>query len=410
MLPRLTLPLAPLIRPGETSPTVSKRLRPEDVLDLEEARRQLAPSVLATLDIGGRPWSVIAVYSPYSPDMHVMVMETSLDRVLPGPEAVPPEEGDALMALWRFILDFISGRPGNASVYVGYNWSPRAWGEREERGGFQSIPTKWHAMLWGWPVLPPEGENVGAVDWVAREDLIKPARRVFGENAYAEPLSRWMAERLARVLSDQEGWHSGWKAGSMGLELSIARPLDALLAGPDFFSRVVGPTAHALDGLFAELSEALTAMRCADVDAEVVRMVREGKTPEGLRRLRKAPAARPRDEALDRFSRIGGPEPLFEPLYEAARRRAAESEPDADWWRKGFGYAWSLCGETGADCCRCRLLPGVYVGPGGVVEAQGVLLKRPLDRQLDGETLRRQSEALWMLAGALKQAFPTVSL
>jgi len=406
LLPRLTLPLAPLLHPGEDAPRPSKRLRPEDVLDFEETRRQLAPSILATLEIHGRPWSVVAVYSPYSPDIHVMVMETSADRLIPGPEAVPAEEGDALMALWQFILNFIAKRPGNETIQVGYNWSPRAWGAREERGGFQSVPTKWHAMLWGWPAFPPEGENTALIDWVSRERLSPPARRMFGENDYAQPLSELIHGKLIVALQDEPDWISDWRAGSMGLTLRIDRPLSHILADGHLFSRILLPTAQVVNRLFSDLTEALTTVSCAAVDAEIARLVCEGKDIKGLEKLRQPPRPRPREEAWMRFQSLGGTRPLFDEIYGAVVNRAQESDPDRDWWRKGFGYSWVLGGKPGNGHCICRLLPGVYVGPGGVVEAQGVMLKRPLDRHLPHDILRKQSDALWTLAAALKENFP----
>ncbi|MCK5147958.1 hypothetical protein KAR48_14470 [bacterium] len=408
VLPRITLPLAPLLHPGEDAPRPSKRLRPEDVLDLYETRRQLAPSILATIDIDGAPWSVISVYSPYSPDIHVMIMETSTDRIISGPEAVPLQEGDSLMKLWKFILEFIAGRQGNESIYVGYNWSPRAWGGREERGGFQSVPTKWHAMLWGWPAFPEKGKCSEIVDWIRRDELSLPARRIFGENEYTVDLSNFIHTRLRKLFEDRPEWHIGWDINNMGLKLELPHTLPELLSNTFLFSQIISPVAIMLDRLYCDMTHALTHCCCSDIDSLIARLVSGEKDETLLAELRKPPKPRKKQTAFKRFLDIGGSRELFDSIYPAVKNRYYESEPDHDWWRKGFGYSWSLSGGIGQQSSICRILPGVYVGPGGVVEAQGVLLHRPLDRHLPKDTLRKKSEALWALAAALKSNFKII--
>jgi hypothetical protein len=48
-------------------------------------------------------------------------------------------------------------------------------------------------------------------------------------------------------------------------------------------------------------------------------------------------------------------------------------------------------------------MPGVFVGPGGVVEAQGIVIRRPEDKQVSDSKIREKSEVLWQLATNLKK-------
>ena len=147
----LNIPLFPYRKSGQKKPQPAKRIRPPDSLNLKKMISEIKKSEIITLDINKKPWSVVSVYSAYSPDIHVMLVETSPNRCLPGPEKIPDSEGDKLIPIFSAVLDFISQRKINDSIHLGYNWSPRAWGLPEEKTGFQSIPTKWHPHIWGWP-------------------------------------------------------------------------------------------------------------------------------------------------------------------------------------------------------------------------------------------------------------------
>ena len=47
-------------------------------------------------------------------------------------------------------------------------------------------------------------------------------------------------------------------------------------------------------------------------------------------------------------------------------------------------------------------MPGVFVGPGGVVEAEGYIIRRPEDKIFSEGEIRRKSEDIRHLAEALK--------
>ena len=149
----LTIPLFPYLPAGRQKPPVTKRIRPDDALDLKGMLKEIRKSEVAAFNLAGNPWSLSSVFSSYSPDIHVMFIEMSPNRYVPGPEKIPVSEGERLMKLWATTLELIARRKTVATIHAGYNWSPRAWGKEEEKTGFQSLPTKWHPHLWGWPAL-----------------------------------------------------------------------------------------------------------------------------------------------------------------------------------------------------------------------------------------------------------------
>ena len=406
---RLTLPLTPVLRKGASDPVITKRLRPADSLNLHGMIAELRPGTLTTLNVCGYPWSVIAVYSPYSPEIHVMLMETSPDRYLPAPNALPDEEGEGVAQIIGAVLSYIGDRAGMESVYFGYNWSPRSWGEVEEQGGFQSIPTKWHAMLWGWPSFSRFQAGASCADWISRDKLGLPARRIFGEAAYMKPLSRVITERLQAHDPIRRAFFRDCGSGGSGAVCTLKTSLLDTVTEPAFFSSLLKPAAGILDGLFAELTELFTDIDCGYMDS-VLKSIENGPVPPHvLKNLRSAPQIRPETEVKKKFLARGFPEDLFQPVYQAVSNRAALSKTHAEWWRKGFGYALVFSDTTVGDHCMLRILPGLYVGPGGIVEAQGVYLKRRLDQVISPEEMREKSGVLWKLADHLNSRFTVYS-
>ncbi len=412
-LPRITLPLSPLLPRNGGEAVLSKRIRPEDSLNLVQTLQHLSPSILTTVDVAGKPWSVISVFSPYSPDVHVMIMETSPDRYLPGPEAIPTGEGDAAAALMAKVLQFIRARPETDNLHFGYNWSPRSWGEFEERGGFQSVPTKWHAMIWGWPSFSEGERDHYCLDQVARKELSLPARRIFGEGEYIKPLGDLFIDRITETLS-RSGTQSyisekGWMIDYTGPTCFLSSDIISLVRNSHFFSGFLQPIAVTLDRLLADLTESFTDMKCDDFE-EMLRQVHTRPLREDeIKILRAPPALLDAAEIPRRLRERNLPTALSGILLEAITARCREEGDHTYWWRKGFGYSLVFSAAKEKNETRLRLLPGVYVGPGGVVEAHGVLLRRLLDCRLSPERMSRRSAVLWELADFLEEHFHKVT-
>jgi hypothetical protein len=398
----LTIPLFPYLQAGRQKLLVTKRIRPEDSLDLKMMLREIKKSSLATFQINKKPWALTSVFSSYSPDIHVMFLDTSPNRYIPGPERIPVGEGNHLMELWAATLELIAKRKTVASIHAGYNWSPRAWGKEEEKTGFQSLPTKWHPHLWGWPVL---NKSSSFCRQVKTSTLLTEQKRLLGYNDYVKPfgmlIKKRMAERFARSslfykLFPAGGWHIDGRGIYTRFGVSVVQ----ILRTPWFFGEILKPVSAMLEEIMRELTEAFTTMRCSDIDR--ILAATEKSRPENMGIVRANPVMRKEKDIRKIFKQRKYPARLFKALWGPVWKRCNEKGDPTEWWRKGFAYALVLSGPSRGNRGELRIMPGVYVGPGGIVEAQGYIIKRQEDLKFSDEQIRSKSKTLKDLAEKLR--------
>jgi hypothetical protein len=361
--------------------------------------REMDADTVSTHDINSHTWSVISVSRPFSTDFHVMLMETSMNRYLPSLEWIGDEDGSKIMGLWRGIISFLKNRSNAERVFIGYNWSPRSWGQEEEKEGFQSIPTKWHPMIWSWPKFPPPGECSDSISWVAEEALTHVMRRNFGINEYGEIFAHIIKSRILPVIGHNPvPGFSKIEANATGVTITYELDLENMLSSKGFFPRLLKPIAVALNDLMVEITQSFTDMDCAKIDYHIEKAIVTRPTIEDMQLLRSAPKLKQKDQIFSNLQNFNLPIELFSAVYRPIELRCWQQGPSSDHWRKGFGYALvvsSDCSE--GNICRIKIMPGVYIGPGGVVEAQGIVLRRPGIKKLPMETVvhkRRTMHAL----------------
>lgn len=416
---KITLPLSPFIKPENNEPLESTRLRPEDALNLKYLLGKMKDSEVTSLTINDKPWSVISVYSPYSLDVHVMLLEMSNNRYLPGPEAVPDIEGDLIIKEWIEILDFISTRKVNKTINVGYNWSPRSWGVEEERTGFQSIPTKWHPQIWGWPDLNDNVET-DYLSMVKLSQQSQPVRRILGDNNYSVPFSELIidqvfhSELFAETSNDlvyKYFRRDSWKITELGIKVSINENLLTVLNHQNFFSSFLKPLAQILNQTMRTLCEAFTDMDCDRIDRTLKSIERGALKSEDIAFLRQTPNLNDRrkaiqylkDHSIKNERRLESS--LLDELFFAIENRCLEQGDHSEWWRKGFGYALVFNGSVDGRESELHISPGIYCGPGGVVEALGVILARPENLTVPPKEIVSKSKALWKLDDFLHKRY-----
>ncbi|MBW1839999.1 MAG: hypothetical protein JRI49_08690, partial [Deltaproteobacteria bacterium] len=98
----------------------------------------------------------------------------------------------------------------------------------------------------------------------------------------------------------------------------------------------------------------------------------------------------------------GYPSSLLQAIKASVENRCSERGDRTNWWRKGFGYSLVFSASVGSESTVLRVMPGVFVGPGGVVEAQGIILQRPQNKQLNEHENKKKSRVLWELAEELE--------
>ncbi len=410
----LTIPLFPYLQAGRKKPLKTKRIRPQDSLDLKGMLREMKKSSVMGFDIDKKPWLLTSVYSSYTPDIHVMLLEASANRYIAGPEKISNKEGEHLMKMWAAILEFIGKRENIETVHCGYNWSPRSWGIEEEKTGFQSLPTKWHPHIWAWPALSaaegPKFDNLNKKEeWYVKQinmsSLSIQEKRLLGENDYAKPFGLLIKKRLTDKFSKDSLLFKlfplkTWNIDSRGLVVQFNESITAVLKSPGFFTQVLKPLAAMLEEIIRELTDCFTELKCRDID-RILRQT-EKSIPKDLEILRAAPQIRDKDTVKKIFRERKYPAGLFDALWQPVWNRCREEGDPVNWWRKGFAYALILYGPSKVNRGQLRIMPGVYVGSGGIVEAEGYLIKRPEDKQFSHEQIQRKSQDLRDLAKNLK--------
>ncbi len=400
----LTIPLFPYLRAGRQKPELPKRIRPQDSLHLKEMLKEIRKSEVACFKIAGKPWSIVSVLSSYSPDVHIMLVEVSDSRYISGPEKIPNGDGEQLMKLWAAILELISKRKSAATIHAGYNWSPRAWGKEGEKTGFQSLPTKWHPHLWGWPRLDKKTPFVRRIDATAIE---REERRMLGDNNYAKPFGKLIKKRMEETFKRNSLFYKlftpgEWQIDGRGVCIRFPASITKILRTPDFFRKALKPLAAMLEKIMRELTETFTTIKCRDIDRILAKRGRKSK--RDLEILRSAPIMREEKEIREIFKSRGYPKELLEAIWGPISNRCKETGNPANWWRKGFAYALILSGPSKGNRGLLRIMPGVFVGPGGVVEAEGYLIRRPEDRKFSTEEIIEKSRELRNLAEELKKS------
>jgi hypothetical protein len=227
-----------------------------------------------------------------------------------------------------------------------------------------------------------------------------------GDNNYAEPFGLLIKNKLKEAFPRNTPFHTlfphlNWSINDRGICASFKTSVPEILRTPKFFSHVLKPLAVQLDHLTRDLTEALTKIKCKDMDNILIKT--EKGRPKNWERLRISPTMQPETYIRKVFKKKGYPESFLEAILEPVRNRCNETGNCNNWWRKCFGYAMVLAGPSKGNSGEIRIMPGVFVGSGGVVEAQGIVIRRPEDKQVSNSEIREKSEALWQLAKDLKK-------
>jgi len=390
LIPQITIPLCPLVfDPKCKDYDKSYRSRPEQSLDLEAFIGKISPEVISKIKIGSNSWGVLYAKSPYSPSIHVMVMELSKNRILPGPEHIPIREGEHVMKLCSLLLDFTSKQNDVDAIHFGYNWSPRSWGWIEEKCGFQSIIGKWHPMIFGWPDFSNENSYI---KWISPKSLSLNEQRIIGNNRYGKQFGLLIQHEIKEVLREHETIfdHKKYSVDGRGLIIPIKESLHSTFSRKQLFRHIIKPLAFKLDRLFSRLTTLLTIMDCEVVD-NIIQKAEKGALSKGeLKMLRARPKMNSYKKVKKEFKKYKLSMKLFEELYEAARKRCNEEGSPDGWWRKGFGYSVIFSGKVGSQTSELRIAPGVYVNHGGIVEALGVRIIRQENKYYSKNALQKK--------------------
>ncbi len=386
---RMRVPFAPFYSPFDAAPRSSQRIGLSDSLDLARLSREVSRNSIFSCNMSDGVWQVIPALSPYGPEGHVMIMETRANRYLPTAECIPDEEGNGLLRLTSSILAETSRLNGSGTINVGYNASPLGHGhEEEEAGGMQSIATKFHLQIWGWPPEPDfSGEaqyNDYRASWIPINQLSETQRSILIANDYGVELGKLLANAVRCDLAGRRPGPSNildvarWTYDARGIVAPFDCSVLDLISSPSFFSQTLKPMAATLSTTLQRLTEAFVQIDCAGTYATLRRCELGPLSLEELAFVRAVPQMRPVDDIRAAFLGEGWPLPLLEQLLPMVQARCCPQpgQSQAPKWRKGFGYAIVFSGRVQGSSGEMRIMPVAQLGPAGVVEAQGIVLER----------------------------------
>ncbi|KAH0791716.1 hypothetical protein GPJ56_004402 [Histomonas meleagridis] len=392
----ISCPLIPLLPDGEKYPKdyqLPLRQRPQHSLDIAYLVDVLQKESIFDLNYQNSHLSVIAVLSPYSLLNHVMITELSPNRYLPSPTSFTSTEFSNITELTENIILLTKQDPHNVQC-IGYNCSPYSWGIEEEKGGCQSIMTKFHLMIWQW----------GEITNQKIRNLSSGHKLYFSTNTYNIPFARLLHSTSSSFLSNYHIFSTPTFT-SRGLFLPFTENSSILtvLRENDFLYNF----SHIIEGVIDHLNECLLS----DDSIHEMKTILETTsshvlTEEERITLRKNPKIRTFDEAI-KMCKCENEKNVIEAVYESALNRATKNDPSNPLWKKYFGYSLAVVDSKQNDVCKSGLYVGLHALciPGGVAELVGCYLTRPEQCLADEEIMMKHNHLLWKLSDGLNKLY-----
>jgi hypothetical protein len=383
-------PLIPLLKEGGGYPpgySLPLRQRPQNSLDIRSLCGIFRDSLLYESISPGLDLAVVGVLSPYTALTHVMVTELSPGRYLPGPESFTECEFALLLNVCGRVLSALSHNSFSVQC-MGFNWSPFSWGAIEERGGCQSVMTKFHMMLWQWNDLSLE----------TRSDLSPSHQHVYELNQYNGPFAELVLLR-AQSAVDRSGLFDRTAFTPRGLFLGFREGRGIADVTSVFlreFAIIVQSILKRLSGLLVEID--------FDELLSILNVTCERKlTDEELLRVRSKPKVRDWEAVAERCENERERE-ICQSVYAAVVNRCNDCD-EREWvWTKGFGFSMTICDSAQREVVEPGLYLGLHAvgGAGGAAEIVRCYLTRPLERLADEALMIEHNRLLWKLARDLQ--------
>lgn len=403
---QFSCPLIPLLADGEGYPPnyqLPKRQRNEDALNLPKLTKIFRESIIYETinetDNIKSDLTVLNVLSPYSLLCHVMVMEISPNRFLPGPESFKNNEWRMLSELsYKVIqsMNSLSGKEQNhtpISTFCGFNWSPYSWGLFEERGGCQSITSKFHMMIWQWPKIELINDH---------SQLPKKHQKIFFENGYNEPFGRLVGQVLNL---------STYEVSPRGIFIPIEKiDIEILYKLKEISEKVENIINNLNSILIKNFNEAFNEVK-ETMEQASFRVISVDEIDKKMRNNHLE--INGRQECLMKCKNQDEKE-LINSIYNAVVERLninsnenfdSEKFNEIEIWEKFFGFSLVLAESSQFNHIKNGLYIGLHplCGPGGCAEVLGCYLTRPEQRMADEKVMIAHNHEIWRLKEKLNQ-------
>ena len=256
-------------------------------------------------------------------------------------------------------------------------------------------------------------------------------KRLNGETKFAYDIAKDFKGKIDKLKN--EHLDSKVKAGKSEIKKgAYTIPFDCkmedLFKSKNFFSNFLKPTAEYLDSYFIELTDLFFKEEwCKNVDT-ILNKISKGMIPyKDYKFLQNLPELKEDYEIITSLKDKGFSDESTEELLNLVKNRyilelllsldveinrltneksfsndlkeeyrnlleTKISDYFSNSWRKGFAY--TLTFKEINSKTELKITPGAYLGPAGVVEAEGVVLERPENYNLPEEELVRKSNEL----------------
>ena len=389
-------PLYPLFKRNVGYPRCFKlppRMRPNDSLDLKKLTDVLKQSLLypekKENNEGKEEISVVSVLSPYSHDIHVMVMDLSPVQYLPSPELIDDYIFEKICKTVNNCIDYMRTK-NYKCICAGYNWSPYSFGTPEEITGGQSIPTKFHFSLWTWDDLKKFDK---------KKEIKKEIKRVLGDNNYGLPFAHFFNEKIENIIKNSTLFDEPTFSSTC---LFIPFKEGVLMNNVINNGKLIKEIADIIAKNLKRLSEIISD---SNIDEMLNILKNIGKrllTDEEIEKLRKTPKIKPLKDCLNACKDENEKE-IISALYQSAINREQGKGIEDGIWKKNFSYSLSFCESKMPEIkSGMRIFSLPQCGPGGVVESYNCILSRPESSLATNDEIIYHNNLLWDLADYLK--------
>ena len=389
-------PLYPLFERNIGKPKDFKlppRMRPNDSLDLKKLTQVLKKSLLYTEKTKNKnekeEISVVSVLSPYSHDIHIMVIDLSSELYLPSPELIDDYIFEKICKTVNKCIDYIRTRNYNC-ICAGYNWSSYSFGTQEEITGGQSIPTKFHFSLWTWDDLKKFDK---------KKEIKKEFKRVLGDNNYGLPFAHFFYENIKNIIKNSNLFNDPIFSSTCAF---IPFKEGVLMNDVISNGKLIKEIADTFAKNLKRLSEILSDSNIDEIINILKNIEKRLLTDEEIGKLKKTPKIKPLNDCLNKCEDENEKE-IISALYQSAINREQGKSIDDGIWKKNFSYSLSFCESKMPEIkSGMRIFSLPLCGPGGVVESYKCLLTRPESCIATNEEIIYHNNLLWDLVDHLK--------
>lgn len=402
---QFSCPLIPLLPDGEGYPPnfqLPKRQRNEDALNIPKLTKIFRESIIyeSIHEINKEEKSdlaVLNVLSPYSLLCHVMVVELSQNRFLPGPESFTEHEWLNFSELsYKVVqsmksLSTINHKNESISTLCGFNWSPYSWGPFEERGGCQSITTKFHMMIWQWPRIELI-EN--------HSELPEKHQQIFFRNDYNEAFGK---------LAGQSIGLPSFESGPRGLFIPLESiTLENIIKLKEISEKIEKIINDLNSILIKNFNEAFNEVK-KTMEESSFRIITEDEINEKLRHNRLE--LNNLQESLSKCQNEEEKQIISSIYKSVVNRIEMDSDPNPEKfknkeiWEKFFGFSIVLADSFNNNEIKNGLYIGLHplCGPGGCAEVLGCYLTRPEKKMADEKIMISHNHEIWCLKKELNK-------